>query len=214
MTRLARALAVVPFALCACGGDKPAAKPPVAAAPSASAMPSAKPQSTATGFLASDVPMATMPPPFDFGSKKAEIRMYSASDSAKAACASSVATNASPTADVGAIVKACAAPTSLKPSGAVLSGSQKPDAVAQKFPFAAQAGHCYRAYGSAAPSVTDFSVFVLDSAGATAASGHSEGARAIAPANGSVCFKENDAAQIVVTIGRGAGTFAVQVTSD
>ncbi len=215
MTRFSRALTIAAFALTACGGAKPEAKPATAPTPSASSAPASKPPATATGFLAGDVPMATMPPPFDFGSKKAEIRVYSASESPKASCAAGAAANASPGADVGSVVKACAAPTSLKASGAVFSGTQKADALAQKRPFAAQAGHCYRAYGSVASGVTDFSVFILDSAGATAALGHSAGApRAAAPSNGSVCFTADDQSQVVVSIGRGAGAFAVQLVSD
>ncbi|MEO8799876.1 MAG: hypothetical protein ABI551_18415 [Polyangiaceae bacterium] len=215
MTRFSRALTVLSFALIACGGAKPEAKPVTAARPSASSAPAPKPLATATGFLATDVPMATMPPPFDFGSKKAKIRVYSAAELVKASCAGGAAANASPGMDVGSVVRACAAPTGLKASGALFSGTQKADAVVQKRPFAAQAGHCYRAYGSAASGVTDFSIFILDSAGATAALGHSSGApRAAAPSNGSVCFKADDQSQVVVSIGRGAGAFAIQLVSD
>lgn len=95
-----------------------------------------------------------------------------------------------------------------------MSGTQKTDAVAQRFPLAAQAGHCYRVYGSAAATITDFSVFILDSTGATASRGHAEATRAAAPPDGALCFKEADAASVVITIGRGEGAFAAQVWSD
>ena len=157
--------------------------------------------------------MAEMPPPFDFGSKKATIRMYSATDSAST-CANGVQATGAPASDVAAIVKACAAATKQKPTGAAWSGNQKPDAPAQRFPFAAAAGHCYRAYGSAAASVSDISILVVDSAGATAAQGHADGGRVIAPAGGSVCFREADQAAVVVSVGRGIGAFAVQLSSD
>lgn len=156
--------------------------------------------------------MAEMPPAFDFGSKKAEIRMYSTSDSAT--CATGVQATGAPASDVAAVVKACATATKQKPVGPAWSGNQKPDAPAQRFPFAAAAGRCYRAYGSAAAGITDMSILVVDSAGATAAQGHSDGGRVIAPAGGSACFREADQAAVVVSVGRGMGAFAVQLTSD
>jgi hypothetical protein len=122
--------------------------------------------------------------------------------------------SASPSADVAAIGKACTDATKLHALGAVSAGTQKADAVAQRFPFAAQAGHCYRAYGSAAAGITDFSVFILDSTGATAARGHTDGTRVAAPSDGALCFHDADTANVVVTIGRGAGPFAVQLWSD
>jgi hypothetical protein len=158
--------------------------------------------------------MADMPPPFDFGSKKAVNRVYPTSNSAALACVTTPAANANPAADLAAVGRACADPTKLHSLGAVSSGAQKPDAAAQKFPFAAQAGHCYRAYGSAASSVTDFSVFILDSTGATAARGHTDAGRVAAPADGALCFHDADNANVVVTIGRGSGAFAVQIWSD
>lgn len=157
-------------------------KPATAPALSASATASGK---AATGFLSSEVPMSEMPPAFDFGSKKAEIRVYSASDAAK-----------------------------LKPVGAAWSGVQKPDATAQRFPFSAEAGRCYRAVGSAGTGITDISVLILDSAGATAGRGHAEGGRVVAPEEGATCFREADHAVVVVSIGRGSGSFNVQLSSD
>ncbi|MEO8878385.1 MAG: hypothetical protein ABI461_22535, partial [Polyangiaceae bacterium] len=170
-------------------------------------------QSKATGFLSTTVPMAAMPPDFDFGSKKAEYRVYPADNLAARSCATGSA-NGNPASDVAAIGKACATPTKLHPLGNVLSGTQKADALAQRFPLTAQAGHCYRVYGSAASTITDFSVFILDSAGATAARGHADTTRAAAPPDGMVCFKEADSAVVVVTIGGGEGAFAAQVWSD
>jgi hypothetical protein len=158
--------------------------------------------------------MSDMPPEFDFGSKKAADRVYPATNAAAISCVTTSAASASPAADVAAIGKACADSTKLRALGAISSGTQKPDAVAQRFPFAAQAGHCYRAYGAAASGVTDFSVFILDSTGAAAARGHTDGTRVAAPSDGALCFHEDDAANVVVTIGRGAGAFAVQLWSD
>jgi hypothetical protein len=122
--------------------------------------------------------------------------------------------SANPSADLAAVGKACADPTKLHSLGSISSGTQKPDAAAQKFPFAAQAGHCYRAYGSAAAGITDFSVFILDSTGATAARGHTDAGRVAAPSDGALCFRDADNANVVVTVGRGSGAFAVQIWSD
>jgi hypothetical protein len=158
--------------------------------------------------------MADMPPAFDFGSKKAEIRVYPTSNSAALACATTPAANANPSADLAAVTKSCADGTKLHAVGPASSGTQKPDAVAQKFPFAAQAGHCYRAYGSAAATVTDFSIFILDSTGATAARGHTDAGRVAAPSDGTLCFHDADNANVIVTVGRGSGAFAVQIWSD
>ncbi|MGH7286278.1 MAG: hypothetical protein ACRELY_32570 [Polyangiaceae bacterium] len=208
---LASAVVLSAIGVAACGGSKPAPKPaPAPTSRASAAAPTAKP---ATGFLSSQVPMAQMPPAFDFSSKKAEIRMYSASNPALT-CTSGVQATGAPASDVAAIVKACAPATKQKASGAAWSGNQKPDAPAQRFPFAAAAGRCYRVYGSAAAGISDISILVVDSAGATAAQGHADGGRVIAPRSGSVCFREADQAAVVVSIGRGMGAFAVQLTSD
>ena len=206
------AVFLLAITLIACGGSKPALKAPPAPASSASAAPAltGKP---ATGFLTSSVPMAQMPPAFDFSSKKAELRMYSATNAA-ATCTNGVQATGAPASDVAAIVKACASATKQKSAGGAWSGNQKPDAPAQRFPFAAAAGRCYRVYGSAAAGISDMSILVVDSAGATAAQGHADGGRVIAPAGGSVCFREADQAAVVVSVGRGMGAFAVQLTSD
>lgn len=120
----------------------------------------------------------------------------------------------SPATDVATTAKACNAATKQKNVGAAWTGTQKPDAVAQRFPFTAEAGRCYRAYASTAAGVEDVSLFVLDSAGATAAQGHASGGRVAAPADGAICFRDADAAAVVLSIGRGNGAFAVQLTSD
>jgi hypothetical protein len=214
MPRMLAVCTLFIFPIAACGGAKPVAKGVAASSASAGSNAAPAPPSKATGFLSSTVPMSEMPPPFDFGSKKAANNVYHTSNTAALSCVTTAPANASPPTDVAAIGRSCADPTKLHPLGAVSSGTQKPDAVAQRFPFAAQAGHCYRAYGSAAPSVTDFSVFILDSTGATAARGHADGARVATPPDGALCFHDADAANVVVTIGRGSGPFAVQLWSD
>jgi hypothetical protein len=121
---------------------------------------------------------------------------------------------ASPAASVTTFARACAATTRMKLVGATLTGSQTAADAPQSFPFAATAGRCYRVYFRAEAGVQDVHVALEDSAGAVAAEDWSADPAAVVMHDGAVCFEQDDAASVVVSIGRGAGSYALQIWSD
>lgn len=221
-TRLALALApvalIAPLAGAACGGGAP--HRPTTATPARAADAGVKTgglgAGTSTPFLSSNVPMAAMPPPFQLGSRKAEKKPIegAAACASASANASARARATSPASDVAELAKACAAATKMHAVGAPLTGTQAQGAAAQAFPLKAAANHCYRVYGALAPGVKSAELLVMDSTGAVAAEARTETAHLVAADDGAICFKTDDAAQVVLSVGAGDGAYAVQIWSD
>ena len=93
-------------------------------------------------------------------------------------------------------------------------GSQAAVNLPQSFAFHAEAGHCYRAYAVAAPTITDLDLLMKDSTGAVAGEDSTDDPTPVVQEDGAVCFKSADQASVVVSIGAGGGAYAVQVWSD
>jgi hypothetical protein len=203
------ALLVLAAAAAACGGNKPAdtrfADPSkgdggAAAASTASSAP-----------FVSNVPMAEMPAPFNFGSKKADKKVIAGA----AACAAGFKAQAGDLgAEVQKLAKGCADATKMRAVGSVLSGTQAQGAAPQTFKLKAEANHCYRVYGVTAATVKNIEVLVVDSAGFTAYEARSDEPRVLAADDGAVCFRSADDAQLLVSVGAGEGAFALQIWSD
>jgi hypothetical protein len=81
-------------------------------------------------------------------------------------------------------------------------------------PLKAKANHCYRAFGLADTTVTDFDIAIIDSAGKSAGEDGTDGNDAIAMEDGSICFKTDDAANVNTAVASGQGKFAVEIWSD
>lgn len=101
------------------------------------------------------------------------------------------------------LMRACAG--NLRPIGPLTQGAQAAGEPAARFPLAARAGRCYRAF--LATDATDVSVTVLDSGGHVAAEAWAQAV----PHEGVLCFEKDDAAQVVISIGRGKAAFALQI---
>ena len=144
------------------------------------------------------------------GSKRAD-RM---TNPAWSACHSSYKTAS---ADVGAEVtkmaQGCSAITKMHP-GEVWKGSQGASSPAQSFKLRAVAKHCYRVYGAAVAGITDLDVLLKDSEGAVAGEDSTDDPTPVVLEDGAVCFKQDDEASVVVSVGAGEGAYAVQVWSD
>ncbi len=107
----------------------------------------------------------------------------------------------------------CAASTRMH-RVAGFAGEQSAAARPQTFRWKAQAGHCYRAYAVGAPAIKNLDLLMIDSTGAALGqNGVDEGAPVLLGA-GAVCFKQDDDAALVVSVGDGTGAFAVEVWSD
>lgn len=207
-------IALAPAAVVvACGGNKPAQTPPMPSE-SASAAPEASP-SAAVPAVSSAAPATSdtgaAPPPAVPTSAIATIK----TDASWASCHQSFkATNKDVSKDVVAMAKACAATTKMKEVGKTLTGKQADEDKPQSFPLEAKGGHCYRVYAQAADGIKDFDVVVKDSAGVVAAQDSTDDPSPVVTEDGAVCFKKDDKASVVVSVGMGKGAYAVQIWSD
>lgn len=95
-----------------------------------------------------------------------------------------------------------------------LTGKQADQDPPQSFAFEAKASHCYRAYARAADGIKELDLAIKDSFGAVAAEGASENQSPIVPEGGSVCFSKDDKACVVVSVGMGSGSYALQIWGD
>jgi hypothetical protein len=81
-------------------------------------------------------------------------------------------------------------------------------------PLKAQANHCYRIVGLAEPTITDLDIAVMDSAGKLAGEDLNDSNDAIVMEESSICFKQDDAANVNVAVAKGQGKWAVGIWSD
>jgi hypothetical protein len=116
--------------------------------------------------------------------------------------------------DVATLAKSCAKATKLKQVGKTITGKQSDSGSPQTYPLKAQANHCYRVYAQAGDGIKDLDVAIKDSAGAVAGEDSTDNATAIVLDDGAVCFKEADAATVVVSVGSGSGAYALQIWGD
>jgi hypothetical protein len=185
----------------ACGGSGAKASvtvpPPDAGAPKSS-----------TTFLTTPPPsglppMANMPAPGVAGSKKGKRRP----DAALAACTAAPPSGA-PEAQVKKLGESCAAPSKMKPVGALLRGEQGDKDAPQENAFRVEANKCYRVY--VASDAKDVVVVLRDSHGDIVV----ESPAPAIPDDGAVCFTESDQVALLVGVGSGRGAWVAQVWSN
>lgn len=209
------ALVAVPVAVAvvACGGNEqpPLTPPPPPTSPAASetsavsAAPAATTTATAT---ASAAPPPPAPTPISSVAK-------TKTDATWAACHTSFKAKGKDVSnDVAAMAKACATATKMKLVGKTLTGKQGAEDAPQSFPFDAKANHCYRAYAQAAEGIKDLDLVVKDSAGIVVGQDSTDDPSPVVLEDGAVCFTKDDKASVVVSIGMGKGSYAVQVWGD
>jgi hypothetical protein len=213
-------MALVPFvvSLGACGGGKPPETPGNASessgsSSSASESGDAAPAEPAAAESASAAPGETASAPAAPAST-ASTKVTTKNDPAWAACYSTAKLKGKDkdvSKDVAALSKSCAKATKLKQIGKTLTGKQSDSGPPQSYPLKALAKHCYRVYAAGGDGIKDLDVAIKDSAGNVAGEDSTDAATAIALEDGAVCFKEADAATVVVSIGSGSGAYAVQI---
>lgn len=156
-------------------------------------------------------PTQALIPAGSAGSKVAD-RMTSTSYSA---CHSSYVMKTQDVAsEVAKMAQGCAALTKMHPLGNPTPFTQAASNAPQSLPFKAQANHCYRVYGAATSGIKDLDLVMKDSAGAIAGEDSTDDPTPVVLEDGVVCFKQNDDATVVASVGDGSGSFALQVWSD
>jgi hypothetical protein len=198
-----RRLALAPLALlvAACAPAKPSV--------SAAAV-STSPNATPGGASASSLG-AFVPPVATTSSTKATLKL----SSAWAHCHDSfVVASPDPRAEVARLAKGCADATKMRRVGEPFAGEQTASDKPQTFKWKAQAGHCYRAYGAGVPAIKNLDILLDDSLGVVLAQdGNDDGAPVVLD-SGAVCFKVDDDAALIVSVGDGAGAFAIELWVD
>jgi hypothetical protein len=140
-------------------------------------------------------------------SRRARVRRKGASD----ACAGRVEPSNDPQAAVAALTRACIADGKTAQS---FRGTQAGKDAPTRHAFRAAAGNCYRVVAAVAPAIGSVAVVVQDSEGNVAASSSGEALHRVLPADGPLCFEQDDDATIVVGVGLGEGAYALAVVSE
>ena len=117
-------------------------------------------------------------------------------------------------AEVAKLAQGCAEATKMHKVGEPFTGEQTAAAKPQTFRWKAQGGHCYRAYGVGVPSIKNLDLLLLDSAGASLGQDGTDDGAPVVLDSGAVCWKQDDDAAVVVSVGDGGGAFAVEVWGD
>jgi hypothetical protein len=116
--------------------------------------------------------------------------------------------------EVAKMAQGCAAVTKMHALGNPASFNQSASSAPQSLPFKAQANHCYRVYGAAAAGIRDLDLLIKDGTGAVAGEDSTDDPTPVVLEDGVVCFKQNDDATVVASVGDGNGAFALQIWSD
>jgi hypothetical protein len=110
--------------------------------------------------------------------------------------------------------KGCEAATKMKPFGKAMTGKQGAEDAPQSFPFEAKAGHCYRAFAQATDDIKDLDLALKDSAGVVVGQDSTDDPSPVVLEDGAVCFSKDDKANVIVSVGMGKGSYAVQIWSN
>jgi hypothetical protein len=120
------------------------------------------------------------------------------------------------TAATTAIAGGCVDTTKMHQVGSPTTGEGQAstDTMVKSIPLAAKANHCYRVFGLAEPTVTDFDIAIMDSAGKLAGEDTTDTNDAIVLEDGSICFTADDAASVNTAVATGKGKWALEIWSD
>jgi hypothetical protein len=130
-------------------------------------------------------------------------------------CHANVAiTTEEPGAVAAKVAAGCGDVTKMHRAFGPFAGNQAAANAPQSYKWKAQAGHCYRAYGAGAGSIKNVDLLIKDSAGIVLGQSDADDNAPVALREGAVCFKVDDDASVVVSVGDGTGAYAVEVWSD
>lgn len=200
------ALAVPALSVGGCGGKTPE---PTTPTPAASASATGKAVDATPPPPPSALPaMQPMPPPGVRGSDAAKVEEIDALYTCQASVAGANA-GKEPKAEAAKRAAACAKVSGSWTKVLAQAVTQADGDAAAKIPFRAEAGRCYRVYTAHDAAVTALNVTVRDAAGKDALD---DGGPAL-PRAGRLCFSAAGDATLLVAVGAGRGTVAVELWS-
>jgi hypothetical protein len=117
---------------------------------------------------------------------------------------------------VTAIASACVDTSKMHQLGSPTTGEGQASTatMVKSIPLAGKANHCYRVFGLADATVTDFDIAIMDSAGKSAGEDTTDTNDAIVLEDGAICFLTDDAATVNTAVATGKGKWAVEIWSD
>lgn len=193
----------------ACGG-RPAAVP-LGAATAATAAPASAPPSASGSSQPVPLPAVSLPPRITVASSRlAELRPREGA----ASCTSSLKASGDATQDLTSVVAACSKGSALAAVGAPLLGTQDGSTGPSELRVPVTAGRCYRLVAALAPSLGATSLLARDDAGAVIAEDLGSPPFQATPRTGVFCMRSAGAVTLVVGVGAGKGSFAVQLLGD
>ncbi len=118
-------------------------------------------------------------------------------------------------ASVTTMAKGCVDTSKMKMLGQPTQGKgAETGTMVTPIPLNAKANHCYRVFGLAQATVTDFDVAIMDSAGKSTGEDLTDSNDAIVLEDGNICFKVDDTVAVNAAVASGAGNWAVEIWSD
>jgi hypothetical protein len=192
------------LSVAACGGGSAQTPPATPAGASTSA--------TTSGATAASSTDPTLPKPADHP-ESAKVTWKK--DAPAKTCHVPTAKGTDLVAGVTAIASGCIA-GKLHQLGQPTTGSGVASSatMVQAIPLKAKANHCYRVFGLAEPTVTDFDIAVMDSAGKSAGEDLTDSNDAIVLESGAICFTQDDTVNVNAAVAAGTGKWAVEIWSD
>jgi hypothetical protein len=117
-------------------------------------------------------------------------------------------------ASVTKIATSCVDTKAMRQVGTTTTGTGSSTAMVTAIPLKAQANHCYRFFGLAEATVTDFDIAVIDSAGKSCGEDLNDNNDAIVLEDGNICFTVDDNVNVNAAVASGTGKWAVEIWSD
>ena len=115
---------------------------------------------------------------------------------------------------VDKIATSCVDTKTMHKLGTTTTGAGSSTAMVTAIPLKAQANHCYRFFGLAEATVTDFDIAVIDSTGKSCGEDLNDNNDAIVLEDGNICFTSDDSVNVNAAVASGQGKWAVEIWSD
>lgn len=189
--------------LVACGGGSSSA--PASSTAGSAASPASSGATTTAGPASTNVPAAK--PDSDKVTWKLDAPAKNCHQATKGSDLAAAATT---------VASGCVDKTKMHLVGSATlgEGQASTGTMVKSIPLAAKANHCYRVFGIAESTVSDFDIAVMDSAGKLAGEDTTDASDAIVLENGSICFNADDSASVNTAVAAGKGKWAVEIWSD
>jgi hypothetical protein len=117
-------------------------------------------------------------------------------------------------AEVSRLAALCVEVTKMQRAYGPFTGAQAAADTPQTYKWKGRAGHCYRAYGVGVNGIKNLDLLLEDSTGEALGQDLDNGPAPVVLDTGTICFKVDDEADVVVSVGDGKGSYAVEIWGD